>query len=438
MFSRPAAVLVAIAALACCHGGCRKRREPGKGPLALFPAEAHVVVGVDFPRLRRSAIVDKWVEQVAGSSDELARLTRETGFDPSQHLESLTIAMPSAADAKVAGIVLRAQHLDEARIIAYLRTLNVKGAPGLVSKQRGRHTFWSLADKPGDVMVFIDQRTLIVGIGGWAEAIVDLADGAGARSAASNPELARLVNSVSSHTLWAAGQLSDELRAKLAELAPGLPALAKMRAATVSADIDADLVAAATAELATPAEAQAVVALANKQLAEVKGAPGADRFKLTAEGSTLRADVRVEAAQLALLAALPFTAALIGGNVPPMQRYAEKLVATSGAKLTVRRCEMFGGSRKGFCIVDGTAADIASLPARLHMIKRPPPDVRFGQTCAAQEEFGHADGAGHAFKPGIREFAAKGKLPANTDNVKFVSLFAGQTSACIELEYPYG
>ena len=437
MFSRRAAVLVAIAALAWCDGGCRKARPPGKGPLALFPAETQLVVGVDFPRLRRAPVVAKWIGPALARSEELAAFTRETGLDPWRQLDSIAIGMPSADD-NVGGIVIRAQRLDEARIIAYLRKLNVNHAPGLVSKQRGRHTFWSSADKPRDQMVFLDQGTLIVGVGGWAETMVDLADGAGsARSAANNAELARLVDGVASHSVWAAGLVSDTMRAALAELAPDAAGLAKLRTATVSIDADDDLAIAVTADLPTPADAQALVALAGKQLAAFGATAGAGGLKLSSEGSLLRGETRVDATQLGLLAALPLKAAL-DGNVPPMRRYAEKLVATSGTKLTVSRCEMFDGSRKGFCIVEGTASEIAALPVRLHMSKKPPPDVRFGQTCAALEEFGHADGSGHAFKPDVREFAAKGALPSNTDNVKLVSLFAGQTSACIELEYPYG
>ena len=57
MFSRRAAALVAIAALAWCQGGCRRKtRAPGKGPLALFPAETQLALGVDLARLRRAPI----------------------------------------------------------------------------------------------------------------------------------------------------------------------------------------------------------------------------------------------------------------------------------------------------------------------------------------------------------------------------------------------
>ncbi len=436
MFSRRAPALVVIAALACWQGACRKRRDPGKGPLALFPADTQFVLGVDLRRLSRAAVVTKWMEVAGGANEELARFTRETGLDPRQQLESITMAMPSA-DGDIVGIVIRAQRLDEARIVAYLPKLNGKQARALVSKQRGRHTFWSSVDQPRSAIVFFDQGSLIAGTVGWTEMMVDLADGGGARSAASNSELARLVSGASSHTVWAAGLVSDKARAALAELAPAKPALAKVRTFTVAVDVDSDMVVAATAQLATPAEAQELATQA-EHIGIFEGVAGGDDFKLWSDGSVVHAEKRVGATQLGLLAALPFAAALAGGNEPPMRRYAEKLVATSRAKLTVSRCEMFGGSRKGFCIVDGTAAEITSLPVRLHMVKRPAPDVRFGQTCAAQEAFGHPDGAGHAFNLGVREFAAQGPLPTNTDNVKFVSLFAGQTSACIEFEYPYG
>ena len=83
--------------------------------------------------------------------------------------------------------------------------------------------------------MFLDQGTLIVGVGGWAETMVDLADGVGgARSAASNAELAKLVNGVSSHTVWAAGLLPDKMRAQARRAgARGRPAWRRCARATV-------------------------------------------------------------------------------------------------------------------------------------------------------------------------------------------------------------
>src|SRR5262245_29642280 len=157
------------------------------------------------------------------------------------------------------------------------------------------------------------------------------------------------------------------------------------------------------------------------------------------------AELRDKLERVSRAASLFFAAALAACmsldnsiNVPPMRRYTEKLIATAGAKLTIDRCDMFDGSRKGFCVVRGTPAELAKFSAQLGLAKKSPERAYGELTCLAINAFGQSDDHAHVAKSGITEFRARAPLPANQDNVHFVSFYAGEGEACLELEYPYG
>lgn len=125
-------------------------------------------------------------------------------------------------------------------------------------------------------------------------------------------------------------------------------------------------------------------------------------------------------------------------NVPPLRRYSEVLVATSGAKLSLARCAMFGESRKGYCVLSGPAAEVSGFTKGLKLASSPAGAVFGDQSCLMFGDFGAPDGAGFRAKAGVTRLVAGGPLPGNTDNVHFVAAYAASGSLCLELEYPYG
>lgn len=141
-----------------------------------------------------------------------------------------------------------------------------------------------------------------------------------------------------------------------------------------------------------------------------------------------------------------FVVALLAGctacdrliNVPPMRRYAEKLVSTSGVTLKVGRCAMLSESRKGYCLLEGSASDIASFATGLKLAPTPSERVYGDLSCLALSDFGKSDDTALVTRAGIKQLAATGALPPNTDNVRLVAVYAGPTSVCVEMEYPYG
>ncbi len=96
-----------------------------EGRLALFPVATKVVVAIDVAQLRGSPAAAKLAaeaQQDQADQHEMEEFARRTGFDP---LRQLT-ASPSRFPRRRAlhgelGVVLRAEHFDEARLVAYVR-----------------------------------------------------------------------------------------------------------------------------------------------------------------------------------------------------------------------------------------------------------------------------------------------------------------------------
>src|SRR6185436_17715447 len=97
-------VVATLLAIGSCRGGCRRGAEADRaltvqGRLALFPATARMVAGIDANQLRASAAAAK-VQALAAESQadqkDLDEFKRRTGFDPLKQIESLTVAFPES------------------------------------------------------------------------------------------------------------------------------------------------------------------------------------------------------------------------------------------------------------------------------------------------------------------------------------------------------
>jgi len=126
-----------------------------QGRLALFPASARIVAGVDVGQLRASPAAAK-VQALAIESQAdqkaLAEFQRRTGFDPIKQLTSLTVAFPEdARGSGDFGLLLRADRFDEARLVSYARDELLKTGDDLIATKRGRLTLWSSRKDPSVV-----------------------------------------------------------------------------------------------------------------------------------------------------------------------------------------------------------------------------------------------------------------------------------------------
>jgi hypothetical protein len=299
-----AALAAALAGASSCRGGCARERAAAPppatqaaGPLALFPIDTHLVVGFDFAKLRGAPAAAKLMALARQNPDDQKQIdafAQRTGLDPLQQVDGLTVGFPEdARRAGEMGVVVRAAHLDEARLVAYARDSLQKSGDDLTAVRRGRRTLWATRKDPKLAGFFLDDRTLVVGAGGWAEKMADLADGApGATSSAADPQLARLVaRAAPGHGVWAAALIPPELRQQL-QADPQMAGAATVSTMTLAIDLGKGLDAALTADLATPADAQALVARTNETLRDARQNPQILMLGLgpNLDGITARAD----------------------------------------------------------------------------------------------------------------------------------------------------
>jgi len=222
--------VVLAGALASCRGGCRRGPPPAgplEGRLALLPGETRTVVALDIARLRASSLAPQLTAlAVASPADDqrLEAFRQRTGLDPARQIDSVTVAFPEEARARgELGIILRASHFDQTRLIAYVRDALQKDGDDLVPTPRGPHLLWAARKDPTLAGFFLDEGTLVIAGGGWAEKIADLAAARGSAPAArklasaeSDKELLELCQrAAAGHAIWAAAIVPAELRRQL-------------------------------------------------------------------------------------------------------------------------------------------------------------------------------------------------------------------------------
>ena len=274
-------VLIALVAAASCRGGCGRpddRAATVEGRLALFPVATKIVAAIDVAKLRASPAAAKLAAQAqenAADQHEIEEFARRTGFDPLKQLSSVTVAFPEEARAHgELGLVLRADHLDEARLVAYVRDQLQKKGDDLVASPHGRFTLWSSRRDPDLVGFFIDEQTFALGGGGWGVRMADLAETARpGDSAATNVDLVNLVErAAGTHALWAAAIVPESTRKTLAA-DPRFSDAASILTLSAGIDLAKGLDARLLADLATAAEARALAAKVGEALRDGKRNP---------------------------------------------------------------------------------------------------------------------------------------------------------------------
>jgi hypothetical protein len=282
-FIRRTIVVAALVALSSCRGGCRResvaeRTLTVQGRLALFPASARIVAGVDARQLRDSPAAAK-VQTLAVESqadkNTLAEFQRRTGFDPIKQITSLTVAFPD--DARRSGdfgLLLRADRLDEARLIAYARDELQKTGDDLVSAKHGRLTLWSSKRDAAVAGFFIDEQTFALGAGSWGARMADLAaKNNPGDSAATNLELVHLVErAAGTHAIWGAAMVPAETQRSLGAQ-PGFAEAATIKKLSAAIDFGKGMEATLIADVASPEAARALATKVTEALRDAKRNP---------------------------------------------------------------------------------------------------------------------------------------------------------------------
>jgi hypothetical protein len=273
--------LIALVALGSCRGGCRRgddRAATVEGRLALFPVATKVVAAIDVAKLRASPAAAKLAEkaqQDQADQQEIEAFARRTGFDPLQQLTSVTVAFPEEARVHGEfGVVIRGDHFDETRLVAYARDQLQKNGDDLVATTRGRFTLWASRSDPTVAGFLIDPQTFVLGAGGWAPKMADLAESARpVDSAATDVDLVNLVERVAgAHTLWAAALVPESTRKSLVS-DPHFSDAAAILTLSAGVDLGKGLEAQLLADLATAAEAKSLALKVTESLRDAKRNP---------------------------------------------------------------------------------------------------------------------------------------------------------------------
>jgi hypothetical protein len=287
-------LLVVMSLAGACRGGCR-RQAPARDPLlAALPENTTFVASVDVARIRATSL---WT-RVAALADEnpadrksLQRLTERTGLDPLRQIHRIVAAFPD--DARSSGqfaLVIEGEGFDEQRLIAYARA---EAGAKLEARAHGRRTLYGSGNTAG---FFLGKNRFVLGAGGWAEAMADLADG-GKGSAADNVELLNLVRRVDpGRALWFAAVVPVDLRKSLMA-DPKLQSAGSVTRLAASGDLGPGLNAELVADLSNAADAAALVAKIQTSVKEWKRnarvlmmglGPYLDALSARADGPALR------------------------------------------------------------------------------------------------------------------------------------------------------
>jgi hypothetical protein len=174
---RPRLIVIAPAALAlvAAAAGCKKDKAgdtPGgttgtggdlKSTLALFPADADAVVGINFGKIRDSGLYKKYEPQIQKAiGSELAKLKDACGADPLAQMQSTVFAIKS--EAKTVTVVVRGFDKALAGTCAQksVELAKAKGEDASVTVD-GNYLEWKQDGKTSGAL-FIDDKTMITSV----------------------------------------------------------------------------------------------------------------------------------------------------------------------------------------------------------------------------------------------------------------------------------
>jgi hypothetical protein len=225
--ARPFPLSLALAACCLittvgCRGGCFREQEvTARGVLSRFPAEAQIVVSLDFGRIRATPLWQRLSTLAAEDPNDrkiIDEFTARTGLDPFRQIHRLVAAFPEEArQSRAFGLVIEGDGFDEKRLLTYARDQAKLRGTELRPRTHGQFTLWHSGSADGTAGFFLDRRHFVLASGGWAEKMADLASGAGAAgSAQANPILLRLVERQGvRRSIWMAALVPDGTRATL-------------------------------------------------------------------------------------------------------------------------------------------------------------------------------------------------------------------------------
>ncbi len=163
--------------------------------LALLPAQATSLVGVDVERLKHTPAWRYWEEQSRRSRDtKFDEFTRETGFDPRRDVQELLVA--SAAEKQFVAVARGAFNVS-----ALTRAMKDKNAT--VENYRGREVLGGAGQDQNGRVCFLDDKTALAGTRPEVLGAIDRKVGGGPSLTSNTALLSRAQDIGGTHQIWA-------------------------------------------------------------------------------------------------------------------------------------------------------------------------------------------------------------------------------------------
>jgi hypothetical protein len=309
--------LVVLALAGCRRGPTAAAPDP---LLARFPAETRVVASVDLARVRAAPL---WARLAALAEEDPADRTRiqalasRTGLDPLRQIRRVVAAFPDSARQRGQfAVIIEGNGFDEKRLVAYAREEAAPRGIRIEAASRGRRTLWTASGPERTAGFFLGDDRFVLGGGGWAELMVDLANdrkaerqgaAAGPPSAAEAEELAHLCARIDrTRALWFAAIVPLDVRRVLLD-DPRHDSAASVTRLAAAVDLGPGLTADLVADLSNAADARVLVDRIQVSVREAKRnakvlmlglAPYLDALSARAEGPSLRVRLALGEPQL--------------------------------------------------------------------------------------------------------------------------------------------
>jgi hypothetical protein len=264
-----------------------------------------MVAAVDVARMRAAPLwarLAALTEEDAADRARIQALTARTGLDPLRQIRRIVAAFPdSARERGQFALVIDGDGFDEKRLVAYAREEVSPRGISIDEVPRAGRTLWVGSGPAHTAGYFVGSKRFVLGGGGWAEAMADLAGGAKgsapARAAADSEELARLAARIDrTRALWFAAIVPlDVRRVLLAD--PRHDSAASVTRLAAAADLGPGLTADVVADLSNAADARVLEDRIQNSVREAKRnarvlmlglGPYLDALSARAEGPSLR------------------------------------------------------------------------------------------------------------------------------------------------------
>jgi hypothetical protein len=270
--------------------------------LALVPAEAKVIVGVDVSRTTGSPLGQFFLSQMKQDDPDFARFITTTGFDPRRDVRELLFASDNQT-RKNHGLVLARGVFNGPQILAAVKAEN----GGTITSYSGVDV---LAPKPGALLAFVDGSIAIAGEEALVKVALDRRKGGPALPEATRATINQLGTR---HDAWLfstapPARFADAVPDKQAGNAIKMGAMEAIEQATVGLKLGAVVEVAGEALTRSEKDATAltdVVRFLTGMLQLNRDKPGAAKFasiletlQLTTEGKAMRFTLSVPEADL--------------------------------------------------------------------------------------------------------------------------------------------